>query len=175
VEETNDIGTAYLRLDLLSASAQPALRQLFRDYTTSRLHLFDREGPAITAESIKLQQEIWKQAVQACTDPGASPDATKLLLPAINNMIDVTFTRRSAFDMHPPATVYLLLYIFSCGCAFIAGYGMSIDRNWYYAFILAITVTLTIYATLDIEYPQIGLIRLNQTDKTLIELRNSMN
>jgi hypothetical protein len=30
VEETNYIGTAYLRLDLLPASAQPALRDLFR-------------------------------------------------------------------------------------------------------------------------------------------------
>jgi hypothetical protein len=175
VEETNDIGKAYLRLDLLPASAQPALRQLFRDYTTSRLHLFDRKGPAITSQSLDLQQKIWQRAVQGCADPGANPDATKLLLPAINDMIDVTFTRRSAFDMHPPATVYLLLFIFSCGCAFIAGYGMSMDRSWYYAFILAITVTLTIYATLDIEYPQIGLIRLNQSDKGLTELRNSMN
>ena len=31
VEETNAIGTAYLRLDLLPPAAQPALRQLFRD------------------------------------------------------------------------------------------------------------------------------------------------
>jgi hypothetical protein len=35
VEESNDIGVAYLRLDLLPPAAQPALRQLFRDYTTS--------------------------------------------------------------------------------------------------------------------------------------------
>src|ERR1700730_10378466 len=41
VEESNDIFTAYLRLDLLPPAAQPALRQLFRDYTTSRLHLYD--------------------------------------------------------------------------------------------------------------------------------------
>ena len=38
-QEANDIGTAYLRLDLLPAQTQPELRQLFRDYTTSRLHL----------------------------------------------------------------------------------------------------------------------------------------
>ncbi|MCU1247900.1 MAG: hypothetical protein JWQ49_929 [Edaphobacter sp.] len=41
VEETNAIGTAYLRLDLLPPAAQPPLRQLFRDYTDSRLHLYD--------------------------------------------------------------------------------------------------------------------------------------
>ena len=32
IEETNDIGTAYLRLDLLSAEAQPGLREKFRQY-----------------------------------------------------------------------------------------------------------------------------------------------
>jgi hypothetical protein len=40
---------------------------------------------------------------------------------------------------------------------------------------LALAVTLTIYATLEIEYPRLGLIRLIDTDKTLIELRNTMN
>jgi len=37
VEETNDIGTAYLRLDLLPPSAQPALRESFRQYVGMRL------------------------------------------------------------------------------------------------------------------------------------------
>src|SRR5580698_945888 len=42
VEESNDIGTAYLRLDLLPTSAQPALRQDFRDYANLRAHYFDQ-------------------------------------------------------------------------------------------------------------------------------------
>ena len=40
VQETNDIGTAYLRLDLLPADAQPALRQDFRDYVDARLKFY---------------------------------------------------------------------------------------------------------------------------------------
>jgi hypothetical protein len=39
LQESNDIGTAYLRLDLLAPQDQPPLRQLFRDYVNSRLHL----------------------------------------------------------------------------------------------------------------------------------------
>ncbi|MCU1247428.1 MAG: hypothetical protein JWQ49_457, partial [Edaphobacter sp.] len=34
---------------------------------------------------------------------------------------------------------------------------------------------LTIYATLEIKYPRRRLIRLKDTDKTIIDLRNSMN
>jgi hypothetical protein len=48
-------------------------------------------------------------------------------------------------------------------------------RSWFHMFALAVAVTLTIYATLEIEYPRQGLIRLSDTDKTLIDLRNSMS
>jgi hypothetical protein len=37
VEETNAIGTAYLRLDLLPADVQPTLRERFRQYLAARL------------------------------------------------------------------------------------------------------------------------------------------
>jgi hypothetical protein len=37
VEEANAVGTAYLRLDLLPAAAQPPLRESFRRYLDSRL------------------------------------------------------------------------------------------------------------------------------------------
>lgn len=175
-EETNNIGTAYLRLDLLPAASQPALRQLFRDYTTSRLHLFDTVQEEVSPESQHLQREIWREAVAASTAPGANGDASKLLLPAINDMIDITATRQNAFNMHPPVIVFLLLFVFSLGCAFLAGYGMTaVPRNWLYIVALAAAVTLTIYATLEIEFPRQGLIRLINTDQALIDLRSSMN
>jgi len=55
VEETNAIGTAYLRLDLLPPAAQPALRKLFRDYTTSRLHLYDAVSVEVSPATEHLQ------------------------------------------------------------------------------------------------------------------------
>jgi hypothetical protein len=82
VEETNDIGTAYLRLDLLSPAAQPALRQLFREYATSRLGLSDAVSEEISPATEHLQREIWQQSVAAVSAPGASVDASKLLLPS---------------------------------------------------------------------------------------------
>jgi hypothetical protein len=176
VEETNAIGTAYLRLDLLPPAAQPALRQLFRDYTDSRLHLYDAVANEVSPASEQLQREIWRQSVAAASAPGGNIDATKLLLPALNTMIDITATRRNAFNMHPPEVVFLLLFVFSGGAAFLGGYSMAArGRSWFHMFALSLAVTLTIYATLEIEYPRRGIIRLKDTDKTLINLRNSMN
>jgi hypothetical protein len=174
-EEVNDIGTAYLRLDLLPAQTQPELRQLFRDYTNSRMHLFDAVGPEISQETAGLQRAIWQRATAGASSPGASPDATKLLLPAINDMIDITSTRQNAFNMHPPAVVYLLLFVFSGGSALMAGYSTKPGaRDWVYSVALALAVTLTVYTILDVEYPRRGLIRLNDRDRALISLRDSM-
>jgi hypothetical protein len=176
VEETNAIDVAYLRLDLLPPAAQPALRQLFRDYTNSRLHLYDAVSEEVSPASEHMQREIWKQSVAAAPASGASVDAAKLLLPALNTMIDITHTRKNTFNLHPPEVVFLLLFVFSGGAAFLGGYSMAVrGRSWFHMFALAIAVTLTIYATLEIEYPRRGLIRLADTDKTLIDLRNSMN
>ena len=38
-------------------------------------------------------------------------------------------------------------------------------RSWLYIVAFAFAVTLTIYATLEIEYPSQGLIRLTHTDE----------
>ena len=174
-EEVNDIGTAYLRLDLLPSQMQPELRQLFRDYTDSRLHLFDEVGAEITPETAELQRTIWQRATAAASSPGANPDAVKLLLPAINDMIDITSTRQNAFNMHPPPVVYWLLFVFSGGAALMAGYSMKAGpRDWLYSIALAVAVTLTVYAILDVEYPRRGLIRLGDHDRMLISLRESM-
>ncbi len=175
VQESNDIGTAYLRLDLLAPTAQPPLRKLFVDYIQSRLHLYDRVSNEISDSTKELQQEIWKQSVAGVGLPGGSPDAAKLLLPAVNDMIDLTSTRQNAFNMHPPPVIFLLLFVLSGCCAFVAGYGMTeITRNWFYSIAFALTVTLTVYATLEIEYPRQGLIRLTQTDDTFLQLRDSI-
>ena len=40
VDEANAIGTAYLRLDLLPTSRQPALREKYRRYTEARLAVY---------------------------------------------------------------------------------------------------------------------------------------
>jgi len=179
-EETNNIGTAYLRLDLLPPAAQPALRQEFRDYTIIRAHRFDElpgtpEAIDAARQTDRLQNEIWNQSIAAAKLPDASPDATKLLLPALNNMIDITSTRKNAFNMHPPTIVYLLLFALACGCALIAGFGMTGSRrSWLHMIAFAAIVSITIYAILDIEYPRRGFVKLTDRDQVFLDLRDSM-
>jgi hypothetical protein len=63
------------------------------------------------ARSEKLQKQIWANAVTATGVPGAHPDAGKLLLPALNNMIDVTTVRTMSLQIHPPTIVVVVVYV----------------------------------------------------------------
>src|SRR5262249_35035668 len=97
VEEANDIGTAYLRIDLVPTDAQPAVRESVRRYVEARLEVYRRMPDLAAAKeqmlkATQLQGEIWRQAVTAC-QASPTPPATLLLLPALNAMIDITTIR----------------------------------------------------------------------------------
>ena len=58
VQETNAIGTAYLRLDLLPANAQPALWETFRSYVDSRLKVYLAKERRKEAGKVVLRRNI---------------------------------------------------------------------------------------------------------------------
>ncbi len=180
-EEANAIGTAYLRVDLLPESAQPPLRDLFRRYLDSRLESY-RKLPNIEAammeweSSVGLQAQIWTNAVAASRESG-SPQATMLLLPALNAMIDISTTRLMSTRIHPPSVVFVMLGTLSLLAALLAGYGMasSRSRSWIHMVAFAAVIAVTVFVILDLEYPRLGFIRVDAADQVLSDLRRSMN
>ena len=91
-------------------------------------------------------------------------------------MIDITTTRAVATQNHPPLIIFLLLAGLSLVSAMLAGFDNSNNkvRNWPYMVIFAVTMSLTLYVILDLEFPRLGMIRIDAADQTLIELRKSM-
>jgi hypothetical protein len=181
-EEANAIGTAYLRVDLLPTDSQAAMRKRFREYLDSRLEVY-RSFPQIEAvkaelsKSARIQTDIWAQAVASTRLPAAHPDAAKLLLPALNTMIDVTTTRTMATRTHPPRIIFALLFVLALVCSLLAGFGTaaSKQRSWLHVTAFAAITVISVYVTLDIEYPRVGFVRLDAYDSVLIELRESMH
>ncbi len=176
-DETNAIGTAYLRLDLLPNLRQPALRNAFSRYVAARLAVFEditnRQATAnAKATVLVLQHEIWTQAVAAAAEV-SGPQATTLLLPALNEMFDIATTREVATQNHPPMIIYLLLGLLACATALNAGYAIGskegpASRLHIAGFVLAITLIL--YVTVDLELPRLGLFRISAADNILREL-----
>jgi hypothetical protein len=181
VDETNDIGTAYLRIDLVPAEYQPALRQAFREYLDARLSAY-RKLPDVQAAETELnranvlQSEIWKQAVTAVHSPGTPTSTAILLVPSLNEMFDITTTRYMAMRMHPPYIIFGLLFALAIASALLAGYGMGggSTRPWLHAVVFAAVMAVSVYVILDLEFPRFGLIRVDDFDQALVALRTSM-
>jgi hypothetical protein len=180
VEETNDIGTAWLRLDLLAPDARDELHGLFTRYVDSRIETYRKVPDFELAlgeleKSAELQQRIWKRAVVACREV-KDPATTSLVLGALNAMFDITTTRVAASRLHPPHVVYALLFGLALCCALVAGHAMAHAPKppWLHMISFAGMMAMCVYVILDVEYPRAGLIRIDAFDSLLAELRATM-
>jgi hypothetical protein len=180
--EANAIGTAYLRIDLLPPDAQPPVRERFGRYLDARLETHRQGGnleAALAAwrRAAELQREIWSLAVAASRRPEApQPAATMLVVPALNEMFDIATTRKAAVLVHPPSVIVWMLFGLSLVSAFLAGYAFSVSkkRPLAHMLVLALAVSGTFYVIRDLEYPRLGLIRVDASDQPLIDLRRNL-
>ena len=178
VEEANAIRTAYLRLDVLPAAAQPPLRDAFRRYVEARLTLYRDLRDAAAAEAdvarvTQLQQEIWAGAVAAGHEGGSQ--AGSLVLPALNAMFAIATTRTIGLQTHQHTVVFAMLAVVMLACSLLAGFGMvEAERSWLHVVCFAAVLTVSFYVILDLEWPRLGLIRIDWMDRFLQEVRTSM-
>jgi hypothetical protein len=177
VHEANAIGTAYLRVDLLPASDQPTVRQLFRQYLDARLEVYEKLSDRPASETAlkraeQFQGEIWKHAeVGTHGQTSAAP-----VLNAVNEMIDVTTARSVALRTHTPKLIVHLMLGLAVLSGLIVGYGMSPAkrRNWFMVMIFSAAISLTVYVVLDLDNPNSGLIRLTAAEKVMQQLRETI-
>jgi hypothetical protein len=180
IEEANDIGTGWSYLSLLPANEQPPLRDLFRRYTDARIATFEKlpDFPAAEAElamALALQDEIRAKAVAICEAKHDSA-TTMLVMGSLNAMSNITTSRTAATRIHPPPTIFVLLFALGLCSALFAGYGMagSKERSWTHIVGFAAVIGLCAYVIRDIEYPRLGFIRVTATDQVMKDLRASM-
>jgi len=175
VEEYNDISTAYDRLALLPQASQPEIRQLFSEYVNSRAGLFDIlvDESAARAEllhSSQLQEQIWDRVVEVTQHEDYQP-VRVLVLPALNQMFDISNVRTMAIQTHPPPMVLTVLFMVALGCAALVGYGANTQQplSRVHSVGFALVVSFTLYVILDVEYARFGLVTLHEVNQQLID------
>ena len=180
VQEANAIGTAYLRLDLVPSGDQPDMRQLFRQYLDARMGMYARLSDRVAADrelarAEHLQREIWSRAVRLSRTDSTQSTA-RLLLPALNEMMDLTTARSIALHTRLPSLILALLISLALMSGLLAGYGMAKrrHRSWLHALLYAGFISMTVYTVLDLDNPRSGLIRLDAADKAIVKLRDSI-
>lgn len=178
VDEANAIGTAWLRVDLAPPAAQAGLHDLLRRYLDERLATYARWQDVEAVQTsldrtAAAQAELWAQATSACRE---RPDAvTAQLVPALNDVFDIATTRTMYREAHTPVVVYLVLAVLAFASALLAGIAVAgASRSWVHMIGFPLLLSITIYVILDLEYPRVGLLRLDATEQLLVDLRQSM-
>ena len=178
--EANAIGTAWLRIDLLPLSAQAPLKKLYREYVAARLATY-RKMPDLDAaktdyeHSLALQEEIWRLTTAAALQSPVPPVAGQAL-PPVSDVIDITTTRLVASRTHPPDAIYYLLFALALVAALLAGDGLAANKKYQWLHVLgfAIVISATVFVIMDMEYPRMGLIRVDAADQLLVDLLQGM-
>lgn len=164
LEESNAIGTAYLRADFLEGPEKFKLQDLLRNYVLLHLQVA-KEGKSMidTDKADALLNSIWQISSDVAR---AKPTPVSALLVSItNDVIDLKEKRVvAAFHAHVPPTVWITLLFVSI--AAMSGVGLYCGRNGtkasYEAVALIASYSIVLILAFDLDRSSEGLVKTNQ-------------
>ena len=177
VDDSNAIGTTYLRAQTLAEPIRTRSLQLLVRYTDTSIRLShsvpttSRARRAI-ADGQRLQRQLWGLAGQALAEaPVAS--APRLYVESLNAMIDQQTVRIAALNNRVPGAVLAVEVIFAAAALGLLSFYLAIlGRGVLPVLLSAALVGLLLLVTFDLDRPARGLIRVPSTPLT--SLRASM-
>ena len=167
VAEANAIGTAEMRVQLLAAPEGAQLAQMLRSYARTRL-AYGLAGaadkPALVESSAKQRSALQTATLSALVPVRTTPLAL-FVGSAINSVIDVGAERETALNAALPATILAALVLYILLTAGVLGYSLTGVRPRHRAAtgIVFALLTMAILLILDLDRPQGGTIRTDQT------------
>lgn len=186
VQEANALSTTFDRLGLFEGQAGD-LRKKLKEYTAARIALYRMphdfsvwQGEVWSRPQQwrigELKNKLWDATLAACPQGDFRP-ACPQTLPALTNAFEVARLRLGAAEKHPPQVVYAMLFSLGLGGALLAGFGMATApaRSWVHMVIFASTLSITLYVVTDMEFPRLGLIRVDGFDHFLVEVYDQMS
>ena len=97
------------------------------------------------------------------------------MIPALNDLIDVTTSRLSGEKTKVPQSILVMLFFLSMIIAFYGGYseGLKGKIDWLVQIGFCLLVSLVILFTLDLDRPRRGFVNLDVPNQTIIDLRKN--
>ena len=182
VKEVLTIYTANLSVDLLNQEDQPRIRELLKSYLDHRITLYQNVVDTAALEAkfetqAALAIQLWQAAATAVKETG-SPNklvAARILDP-ISKMFDAFDNQRLAMKVHPPPIIWQSLILLALIGALLAGYNMGIEekRDWLLTVVFIVLMAGAVYVILNLEFPRLGNITLDEFEQELIALRKTM-
>jgi len=168
VEESNAIGTTYLRAQLIAEPQRSGSLALLRRYTTLALRITHEvpNSDAIrrtSAQEGALQRRLWRLAGQAMAGaPVAS--APRLYVDSLNSTIDQQTVRVSALNNRVPGAVLGIEVIGAAvALGLLALYLSVLGRGLFPMLLASALVSTLLLVTFDLDRPTRGLITVPST------------
>ena len=163
LQESNAIGTTYLRADFLPEAQRAETQNLLREYAALRVQgastIVSHDG---MAKAAALHDRLW--AVAATVDKKTDPIMVGLFFQSLNETIDLDAVRVAALRNQVPDIIWYSLYIITIFTMAEIGYqfGLSGTRSWIVTILLALVFTAVILLIADLDRPQQGLLQVSQ-------------
>jgi hypothetical protein len=178
LNEANAAGTCYLRAGLLPEPERSRIRNILRRYVDVRLEYFEKaldpeELERTTKEMDALLAELWSTVEEAVRKDGQTAHFSQIV-PAANEVIDLSATRAHASRNYLPPAVLLLLAVCMVISAALMGHtsGQVGHRHLGLWIALNVLTMLVLFVVLDFDRPRRGLVQVDH--RPLIEFRDSI-
>lgn len=178
VQEANDIGTAYLRAQLLDEPERSQTLTLFKEYTDAAIAVASvvpdtAQYRERVAKVEALQDQLWALAGDAVkADPvGTAP---RLYIEVLNDTFDTHTERVASLSNRVPTPVMLLLVVASAAALAALAYFLTLlGRGIATSLITGVVLLIILFVSFDLDRPRRGFIRV--PDAALVQLRESMD
>ena len=168
--EANQIGTEYVRADLLEARQASQVRELLKQYTKLRIAWYESrsrdEITELNQQNAQMQSQMWTVASQAGQ---IQPTPVRAL--AVSGMNDVlnsqAYTQAAWWDRIPTGA-WCLMFAVALFCHVLLGYSAHKMAPRLFM-VLPLLVAIAFFLIADIDSPRGGMIRVRP--KNLISLQ----
>ena len=91
-------------------------------------------------------------------------------------MFDTARSRDGANERHPPHILYVMLFGLGLGGSLLAGFGMAATRtrSWVHMTIFALALAVALFVVTDLEYPRLGVVRVDSFGHFLDAIHDQM-
>jgi len=176
LEEANDIGTAYLRAQLLPSPNRDRVSGILVAYTDNRIALGTTEAPGerrdtLVRQNDRLLTDLWAETV-AVMPAIRDAEFSGAYVESVNAVIDMDTARKVARGLHVPSEVFVLLLIYQIVSAGVLGFVLYGRHGVALTGLLGLLFTLSLLLIMDIDRPVSGGVRESQ--RPMLILKDSL-
>jgi hypothetical protein len=179
VNQTNAIGTAFLRCSVLDSDERTYCETQLRAYVDlfvaygEATHEED-EISAILHETEAIERALWARLAAVARERPTVVNAT--VITALNNVIDRRGDRIASMRIVVPQQVTAVLLLLCVVWGAVSGYAYGLKRNPQRAvwIVFSMLVAVVIYVTLDFDRPRQGHIRLDAGNQSMVDLQQTL-